>query len=89
MGCGFPASTIISTKTGYYASLLTAIEQKWQSLNPDVPFEYSFLDEDLQQQYEAEANLSHIISLFTFLAIVISCMMGVICVRSRRPCSLP
>ena len=67
-------NTLISTETADYASLLTTIEQKWQALNPNTPFEYSFLDEDLQKQYSAETNLSHIISLFTFLAILISCM---------------
>lgn len=67
-------NAIISSQTEDYAGLLAAIEQKWETLNPDTPFEYSFLDEDLQKQYQAETNLSHIISLFTFLAILISCM---------------
>lgn len=67
-------NAIISSQTDDYAGLLAAIEQKWGTINPDTPFEYSFLDEDLQRQYEAETNLAHIISLFTFLAILISCM---------------
>lgn len=67
-------TSLISTQTDDYGSLLAAIEQKWQRLNPETPFEYSFLDQNLQQQYQSEANLSRIVSLFTFLAILISCM---------------
>ncbi|PHN01941.1 ABC transporter permease [Flavilitoribacter nigricans] len=67
-------NTLISTQTEDYAGLLATIETTWNQLNPDTPFEYSFLDEDLQKQYQAETNLSYIISLFTFLAILISCM---------------
>jgi putative ABC transport system permease protein len=67
-------NAIVSTNTQDYSGLLGMIEQQWNSINPDTPFEYTFLDENLQQQYQAEANLANIISLFTFLAILISCM---------------
>ncbi|MCB0633971.1 MAG: ABC transporter permease [Saprospiraceae bacterium] len=67
-------NAIVSTSTKDYGGLLAMIEQKWNSINPNTPFEYTFLDENLQKQYQAEANLANIISLFTFLAIFISCM---------------
>jgi putative ABC transport system permease protein len=39
-----------------------------------VPFEYTFLDTEVQKQYETEIMLSQIINTFTLMAIVISCL---------------
>jgi putative ABC transport system permease protein len=57
-----------------YPSLLARIEALWHSDFPSVPFEYAFLDEEVQKQYEAEITLSRIINLFTIMAIFISCL---------------
>ena len=65
---------IISTKTADYAALLPKLEQAWAQLVPGIPFEHSFLDENLQRQYESEANLANIIKAFTLIAILISCL---------------
>lgn len=53
---------------------LAAFEKNWKSINPDTPFEYSFLDEHIQQQYEADRKVSLLISVFTVIAMIISCM---------------
>ena len=50
------------------------IESKWKQYAPDVPFEYSFLDENLESLYRGEQRLSKIFALFTGLAIVIACL---------------
>jgi putative ABC transport system permease protein len=39
---------------------------------PGVPFTYSFLDQMVQRQYQAEISMSYIIDLFTLMAVVIS-----------------
>ena len=44
------------------------------NLNPNEPFEYSFLDEDFQKNYEAENRLAAIVGYFTVIAILISCL---------------
>ena len=41
---------------------------------PSVPFEYTFLDNEVQKQYETEITLSRIINSFTLVAIIISCL---------------
>ena len=48
---------------------LAAIEKEWNSLNPNEPFEYSFLDQDFQKNYEAESRLASMISYFTIIAL--------------------
>lgn len=68
-------STIIaSTNTADYKRLLSSVEASWKKNIPEEPFSYSFLDQVVQQQYEAENSLSRIINLFTVIAILISCL---------------
>jgi putative ABC transport system permease protein len=53
---------------------LADIQSVWKELAPTLPFDYSFLDEDFQKQYEAETRLSRLFGLFSTLAIVIACL---------------
>ena len=46
----------------------------WQKNLPGTPFEYFFLDQEVQKQYEAEITLSQIINSFTIMAILVSCL---------------
>jgi putative ABC transport system permease protein len=53
---------------------LSSMQLAWHKLNPNEPFEYSFLDQDFQKNYEADTRLSAIVRYFTFTAILISCL---------------
>ena len=53
---------------------LNAIETTWNSLLPEEPFEFSFIDQDFQKNYESEEKLFQMISYFTLIAILISCL---------------
>lgn len=53
---------------------LQSLEKLWIKLNPNVPFEYSFLDTDFQKNYEAESQQASLINSFTIIAIIISCL---------------
>jgi putative ABC transport system permease protein len=57
-----------------YKNLLAKIRISWQKDLPGTPFEYAFLDNEVQKQYETEITLSHIINSFTLMAILISCL---------------
>jgi ABC-type antimicrobial peptide transport system permease subunit len=50
------------------------IEEQWQIFNPERPFNYSFLDEALDDLYRGEERIGAIVECFTFLAILISCL---------------
>ncbi|MFL5739267.1 MAG: FtsX-like permease family protein [Flavisolibacter sp.] len=65
---------IVHAKSSNVAPLLSQIESKWKLLNPNEPFEYSFLDEDFAKNYEAENRLSAMVRFFTIIAILISCL---------------
>jgi putative ABC transport system permease protein len=57
-----------------YKALLKKVQAIWQKDLPAVPFTYSFLDAEVQKQYETEVTLSQIINSFTLMAILISCL---------------
>ncbi|NND31881.1 MAG: FtsX-like permease family protein [Saprospiraceae bacterium] len=52
---------------------LKFIEAKWKEAFPEKVFEYSFLDETINEAYIAERRLSKMIGIFAGLAIFISC----------------
>jgi putative ABC transport system permease protein len=59
---------------GNIAPTLANIGKAWKALNPNEPFEYSFLDQDFQKNYESETRQASLINSFTLIAIIISCL---------------
>lgn len=68
------SSMVVSTSSRDYKKLLGQISAIWQKDVPSAPFEYTFLDAEVQKQYETEVILSQIINSFTLIAILISCL---------------
>lgn len=56
------------------AEVIAQLEQKWQKMVPDTPFEYEFMDDAFAQTYRTEQRIGIIALLFTGLAIFVSCM---------------
>jgi putative ABC transport system permease protein len=50
------------------------IKAKWDSVYPDYPFEYQFLDDHFNEVYKADNQVSQIVSILAGLAIFISCL---------------
>jgi putative ABC transport system permease protein len=50
-----------------------AVEKEFTSLAPHVPFEYSFLDEELARLYEREANWVRLVEYASIFAVLIAC----------------
>ncbi|MES1218158.1 MAG: ABC transporter permease [Bacteroidota bacterium] len=80
---GFRITTVQQTGFGYlvadlkslnWNTTLASVKNAWQSVNPSIPFEYSFLDEAFQKNYEAEQLAFDVVSLFALIGIVISCL---------------
>jgi putative ABC transport system permease protein len=65
---------IANTTEANVARSLTALETTWKKLNPNEPFEYSFIDQDFQKNYEEESRQANLINYFTIVAIIISCL---------------
>jgi putative ABC transport system permease protein len=65
---------VIHARPGAPGPLLASLEAAWHKLDPNEPFEYSFLDEDFQKNYAAEERESALVRYFTVMAILISCL---------------
>jgi len=65
---------IAHAKADNTGSVLASIGNVWSRLNHNEPFEYSFLDDDFQKNYEADTRLAAIVRNFTIIAILISCL---------------
>lgn len=53
---------------------IKAVEKLWNEMVPSKPFEYFFLDSELENLYKQEANLSKVTGIFSVLAIVVACL---------------
>lgn len=51
-----------------------SLETEWNKIFPEKAFEFTFLDEQLNQQYSNFQNFGTIIQTFTGIAILISCL---------------
>ncbi|MCB0764337.1 MAG: ABC transporter permease, partial [Flavobacteriales bacterium] len=61
-------------EAGDPAPVIAAIREKWDARTTDFPFEYQFLDEQLDMQYEAQGRLAELIGIFSLLAVFIACL---------------
>ncbi|WP_421871094.1 FtsX-like permease family protein [Marinoscillum sp.] len=59
---------------GDVAAGISFIEQAWSEVFPNKPFEYSFLDQDFMEQYEADQLRGSLFLGFSIMMIVISCL---------------
>lgn len=53
---------------------LAYIEEKFKQFSPGYPFEYSFLDERIDNMYRSEKKLGQTFIYFTLIAIFIACL---------------
>ncbi len=67
-------TTIIKLRTKDINPLLTDLKKKWNTLKPENPFEYSFLDERFNNTYKAEQKTGQILGVFAGLTIFVACL---------------
>ncbi|MBS1545472.1 MAG: FtsX-like permease family protein, partial [Bacteroidetes bacterium] len=59
---------------GDVSAMLKNVQRVWSEVFPNNPFEYAFLDEDLDSQYKADQKRSRIFTAFSMLTMVIACL---------------
>lgn len=64
----------IKIATANIRQTVKAIEKNWNQIIPNRPFEYNFLDEYFNQQYQAENKFGSLFFNFALLTIFISCL---------------
>ena len=65
---------IVNLKGENVSSTIGFIQDTVKKLNPNYPFEFHFLDENIDQFYQKEKRINRIITSFTILAVFISCL---------------
>ena len=67
-------SVCASVEAKDYSNALANMGNVWKDINPGTPFESIFLTDNVQQQYESDERTLSIITTFTIIAILISCL---------------
>lgn len=71
---------------GTITETLDKLRASWESIIPDYPFDYTFLDEEINNFYQSERDFANMFRVFSLLAIVVSCLglIGLISFSTRR-----
>ncbi len=69
-----PSKFFVRTPPGDPAASLSLLEAKWKNIVPDLPFKYSFLDEDLDRFYKSEEKWSSILGWAGGISIFLACL---------------
>ena len=64
----------VRLQAGPLAERLGFLREKWQTFFPSSPFSFSFMDDNLNNMYQAEEKMGAILNLFGVVAIFISCI---------------
>jgi putative ABC transport system permease protein len=64
----------IKLQTKDLQGTVAAIEQKWKELAPGRPFDYFFLDQELDKLYKDEEKLGKVAGIFSMLAVIVACL---------------
>jgi putative ABC transport system permease protein len=72
----YTKSSFISVllQPGNIDKYMSDIEDKWKSFAPDIPFDYSFMDEEFDALYRSEHRMGAVFGVFTCLSIFVACL---------------
>jgi putative ABC transport system permease protein len=65
---------LVRIQAGDPSGILSTLENDWKKLQPDFPFQYSFLDEDLDRFYKSEKRWRNIIGWAGGISIFLACL---------------
>ena len=65
---------VLDVETSNLRETIEAAQSVWGNIVPGTPFEFSFLDDSIQQLYNADRQTAVLINSFSTIAIVISCL---------------
>jgi putative ABC transport system permease protein len=69
-----PLQLSLRLKAGNTAASLDYLQKTWKEFAPQYPFDYFFLDEEMNQFYQSDIRLLKVLGIFSGLAICIACM---------------
>ncbi len=74
LSSGFREARYITARitTEDLSETLSFIENSWNSFTSNIPYEFSFLDEDYNSIYRSEKQIGEILTFFSFIAVFIA-----------------
>jgi putative ABC transport system permease protein len=83
-----PNSNNVQLKLGgkNMPAAIASVERSWKKVFPDLPFQYTFLDQDFDSQYAADQKRGKIFTAFSILTILITCLglLGLIAFTTQQ-----
>jgi predicted lysophospholipase L1 biosynthesis ABC-type transport system permease subunit len=64
----------IRIAAGRTKDAISVIENVWKQYNPDITFNYSFLDETFDRLYKSDIRTGQLFGIFSIIAVLISCL---------------
>ncbi len=76
----------IRIQPGKERQVVELVRKVWGNMNKSVPFEYFFLNSSFDAQYKTEERLSKLVSLFSFVSVIIACfgLLGLVSFSALR-----
>ena len=65
---------LVRIKPGDVSQTIKSLEAEWNKIAPEFPFDYSFLDEQINKQYKSDIRVGNVINTFSLLALFIACL---------------
>lgn len=73
-GGGYMKFLTVSVSGNNVSEKVATIENVWKKFFPDKPFQYFFLDDFFNRQYEADVQMGKSVGVFSLLAVMIGCL---------------
>jgi putative ABC transport system permease protein len=65
---------LIKTTGNNLPQTIVFIGRKYKELEPNLPFQYHFMDEDYQKLYTSEIRIGNLFNIFSLVAIILACL---------------
>ncbi|MEO9483905.1 MAG: FtsX-like permease family protein [Ekhidna sp.] len=75
------SSLIVTIDKDDYRPILSSLEKSWNEMFPTLPFEFDFLDQQLNARYVTDIKFGQVIVLFTVVALIL-CLIGIFALTS-------
>ena len=70
----FYSDVLVRVESGTLEESIDFIEAEWKALFPSLPFEYTFFEDRIAEQYAVENRMGTVAALVSLLAVFIACM---------------
>jgi len=71
---GFMNNLVVRLDPNLIGSSVKKLEEIWNDIVPGYPFDYKFVDEDIDRMYRGEERMGSLVKYLAILAIIIACL---------------